>query len=315
MSIRRKRKSFSIIVVSDSSSKIRKFEINLNIFRTAFIFFIIFAASVALLTFNFFVTKDNLDSKIAELERLKYLVNYKDVEIANLEESTEEIKTKTRLLENYLSDVEDLDKMVRDITGKGGYEEEVTIYTTDLSADVEFSSDASELFYYEFAYEEDLNDMNAILDDLLSKAPELSERLSEDKLHMEDHIYLMDHTPSIWPTWGQITGVFGEYRGTHQHMGLDIGNNTGTPVNAAASGVVIYAGWHGGFGNKIIIYHGFSTSTVYAHLSKINVSVGDEVEKGQLIGEVGNTGNSTGPHLHYEVIVDGANHDPVEFLP
>ncbi len=205
--------------------------------------------------------------------------------------------------------------MVRDITGKGGYEEEVVIYNTDLNANVGFESDPNEMFYYGFAYEEGLDDIDALLDDLLSKAPELSEKLSQDKQHMEDHIYLMEHTPSMWPTWGMITSLFGERRGSHIHQGLDIANRTGTPVNTTASGVVLFAGWHGGFGNKVIVYHGSDYTTVYAHLSKMYVSVGDEVKQGDVIGAVGSTGYSTGPHLHYEVIVNGVNKNPMDFLP
>jgi murein DD-endopeptidase MepM/ murein hydrolase activator NlpD len=79
--------------------------------------------------------------------------------------------------------------------------------------------------------------------------------------------------------------------------------------------VVIFSGWHGGYGKKVIIYHGFGYTTVYAHLSSIYVNVGDEVTKGEIIGLMGDTGNSTGPHLHYEVIVDGVPKNPVDFLP
>ena len=160
-----------------------------------------------------------------------------------------------------------------------------------------------------------LKGIEAMLDELLEVAPDLSEILSLDKQNMEDHIYLMDHTPSIWPTWGTITSLFNERRYGHWHKGLDIGNNTGTPVNTTASGVVIYSGWHGSYGRKIVIYHGFGYSTVYAHLYRLNVSVGDEVEKGEIIGTMGSTGRSSGPHLHYEVLVDGIPNDPQNFLP
>ncbi|MCJ7665872.1 MAG: M23 family metallopeptidase, partial [Actinobacteria bacterium] len=145
--------------------------------------------------------------------------------------------------------------------------------------------------------------------------PALSEVLSLDKQNMEDHIYLMEHTPDIWPTWGTMTSRFNIRRSGRWHKGLDIANSTGTSINATASGVVIYAGWHGGYGNKIVIYHGFGYTTVYAHLYKMYVQVGDEVEKGEVIGKMGNTGNSTGPHLHYEVLVDGIPNNPQSFLP
>ena len=206
--------------------------------------------------------------------------------------------------------------MVRDITGKGGFEKEVALYTTDLNANVDMQNDPNEIFYYDFEDSENLDNINAILDDLIARAPDIAQKLSADKQHMEDHIYLMEHTPSIWPTSGYISSTFGERRGRSSvHGGGDIANNVGTPVEATASGVVIFASRNQGFGNEIIIFHGFGFTTVYGHLNKILVSVGDEITKGQKIAESGNTGYSTGPHLHYEVIEDNTQVDPMGYLP
>jgi hypothetical protein len=94
------------------------------------------------------------------------------------------------------------------------------------------------------------------------------------------------------------------------HTGLDLSAKTGTPVCAAGSGMVAKAGMTKGYGNLIIIDHGDGLTTRYAHLSKINVKEGNEVEGGQLIGKVGSTGQSTGPHLHFEVRVDGRPKNP-----
>ena len=205
--------------------------------------------------------------------------------------------------------------MVRDITGEGGYESEVAVYTTDLNANIDLTSNPDEIFYYGMEPEQELADIDALLDELLKVAPQMQEKLAEDKEKIEDHIYLMEHTPTIWPTWGRITSRFGVRRWGRIHEGLDIANSTGTPINTTASGVVIFAERHGGYGNKIMVYHGFGYTTVYAHLSRFMVSVGDEVEKGETIGLMGNTGFSTGPHLHYEVLVDGVPKNPEDFLP
>ncbi|MCL5073238.1 MAG: M23 family metallopeptidase, partial [Actinobacteria bacterium] len=253
---------------------------------------------------------------VAEMERVKEKITYKEIEIANLEKKSNEITAKTKILEEYLAQVEDLDKMVRNITGKGGFEKEVALYTTDLNANVDMQNDPNEIFYYDFEDSENLDNINAILDDLIAKAPDIAQKLSADKQHMEDHIYLLEHTPSIWPTSGYISSTFGERRGRGStHGGVDIANNVGTPVVAAASGVVIFASRNQGFGNEIIIFHGFGFTTVYGHLNKILVSVGDEIKKGEKIAESGNTGYSTGPHLHYEVIKDNAQIDPMDYLP
>ena len=311
----KKQKTFTLLVISDASSRVRKLKISHNVLRSIFVITIIIIALGVILFSNLVLTRQKLDEKVVEIQRLEYKMQYKEVEMVNLEKKTQEIETKTKILENYLKGVEELDRMVRDITGKGGYAEEVAVYTADLSADVDLDQDPNEIYYYIDDQEQGLDDIEAMLDELLEVAPALSEILSLDKQNMEDHIYLMDHTPSIWPTWGPITGVFNERRYGHYHKGLDIGNNTGTPISATASGVVIFAGWHGGYGRKIVIYHGFGYSTVYAHLYKMNVEVGDEVKKGEVIATMGNTGNSTGPHLHYEVLVDGVPNDPQNFLP
>ena len=311
----KKQKTFTLLVISDASSRVRKLKISHNVLRSIFVIMIIVIASGVILFSNLVLTKQKLDEKVVEIQRLEYKMQYKEVEMANLEKKTQEIETKTKILENYLNEVEELDRMVRDITGKGGYAEEVAIYTEDLSADIDLNQDTNEIFYYIDDQEQELDDIEAMLDELLEVAPALSEILSHDKQEMEDHIYLMEHTPSIWPTWGTITGLFNERRYGHYHKGLDIGNNTGTPISTTASGVVIFAGWHGGYGRKLVIYHGFGYTTVYAHLYKMNVEVGDEVEKGEVIATMGNTGNSTGPHLHYEVLVDGIPNNPKNFLP
>ena len=310
----KKLKSFTLLILSDAKSKIRKVRITHNLLRLLFVVFIIIIASAVILVSDLFLTRQRLDEKIAELERVEYKANYKEVELANLERKTKKIETKTKILESYLEEVENLDRMVRDITGKGGYAEEVVVYTADLSSDIELEEDPNEIYYYISDQEEELDDIDALLDDLLAEAPEMSEILSRDKQNMEDHIYLMDHTPNFWPTYGKITSLFGERRWGHIHKGLDIANNVGTNIYASASGVVIYTGWHGSYGKKIIIYHGFGYTTVYAHLSRIDVNVGDEVTKDDIIGAMGDTGNSTGSHLHFEILVDGIPQNPQDYL-
>lgn len=98
------------------------------------------------------------------------------------------------------------------------------------------------------------------------------------------------------------------------HEGLDIAANHGNPVYAYTDGRVVEAGWNGGYGNCILIDHGNGLKTRYAHLSRINVKVGQKVKTGQRIGAVGSTGNSTGPHLHFEVIKNGKTQNPLNYL-
>jgi murein DD-endopeptidase MepM/ murein hydrolase activator NlpD len=117
-----------------------------------------------------------------------------------------------------------------------------------------------------------------------------------------------------WPASGPVTSEFG-YRWGRQHAGIDIGAGTGAPIRAAKSGTVIFSGTQGGYGNVVIIEHGGGLTTLYAHMSRRGASSGQEVSTGDYIGAVGSTGQSTGPHLHFETRVNGAPQNPRRFLP
>lgn len=114
---------------------------------------------------------------------------------------------------------------------------------------------------------------------------------------------------------GYLSSYFGEVRGKSVHKGIDIAKNLGAKVNASLDGKVIRAGYNnGGYGNLIVIQHGNNIKTYYAHLDEIYVNVGDIVKKDEVIGTIGNTGNSTGPHLHFELRVDNKPVDPVKYI-
>ena len=115
-----------------------------------------------------------------------------------------------------------------------------------------------------------------------------------------------------WPASGSITQEF-----WNGHRAIDIGSWTGAPVKAADSGYVVTAGggWNGGYGNHIIVDHGNGFVTLYAHLNSIFVRPGENVVRGQQLGTLGNTGNSTGPHLHFEIQYQGVPRSPFAYLP
>ena len=120
----------------------------------------------------------------------------------------------------------------------------------------------------------------------------------------------------IRPVSGTITSRFGAGSRIRRssHTGLDIANSTGTPIVAAASGRVTFSGYKGSYGNMIVISHGNGVQTYYGHCSKLYVSAGAQVSQGQTIGSVGSTGNSTGPHLHLEVRVNGVAYNPQNYV-
>lgn len=127
-------------------------------------------------------------------------------------------------------------------------------------------------------------------------------------------------TPDMWPVKGTISSTYG-FRsspggiGSTYHEGIDIAVDYGSPIEATASGVVTQAGWVGGYGNLVEIKHDGGLVTRYGHNSALLVSVGQEVEQGTVIALAGSTGNSTGPHCHYEVRINGDAVDPTYFLP
>jgi murein DD-endopeptidase MepM/ murein hydrolase activator NlpD len=117
----------------------------------------------------------------------------------------------------------------------------------------------------------------------------------------------------IWPVNGAVVSGYG-MRWGRLHEGIDIAASTGTPIWAAAAGTVIYAGWLGGYGNLVVVDHGNGLSTAYAHASAILVAVGQTVSQGETLSLIGSTGNSSGPHLHFEVRVNGVAVDPLLYL-
>lgn len=126
-------------------------------------------------------------------------------------------------------------------------------------------------------------------------------------------------TPSIWPVRGWLTSGFGKrvspFTGmVGMHKGIDIATRHGAPVVSPASGTVTYVGYHNGLGKMIKIDHGYGIGTLYGHLSKYNIKRGSRVDRGDVIGYVGNTGLSTGPHLHYEVIVNRVPVNPRRYI-
>lgn len=126
-------------------------------------------------------------------------------------------------------------------------------------------------------------------------------------------------TPSIWPVRGLVTGDFGYRRspftGYKQlHEGLDIATAMGTRIMAPGDGTVMFSGRVGGWGNVLIVNHGYGFRTFFAHNSRILVSPGKKVKRGEIIAYIGNTGQSTGPHLHYEVHINGVPRDPLQYI-
>lgn len=155
-------------------------------------------------------------------------------------------------------------------------------------------------------------------DDLLAQSNRLTGQIAAIQAKLG--VKRVGKLSMMWPVIARITSPFGNryhpiYHRYIFHTGIDLGASYGTPIKAAESGTVILAGWVSGYGNTTVIDHGDGVSTLYGHQSKLAVHAGDQVTKGQTIGYVGSTGNSTGPHLHFEVRVNGQVQNPLNYLP
>jgi murein DD-endopeptidase MepM/ murein hydrolase activator NlpD len=157
------------------------------------------------------------------------------------------------------------------------------------------------------------------LSSLEGEASRQEQSLRELQEYFDDQRSLLASTPSIWPTRGWVTSDFGTridpYTAERRmHQGLDIATPHGQPIFSPSDGTVVFNGTEGGYGKVLVIDHGYGVKTRYGHLAEVFVRLGDRVQRGEKVAAVGNTGRSTGPHLHYEVRVNGIPENPRKFI-
>lgn len=167
--------------------------------------------------------------------------------------------------------------------------------------------------------EEALKEMHNELNQLKGAASRQEASLQMLIEYFEDKRSLYAATPSIWPARGWVTSPFGNRTSPFSgilkfHEGIDIAAQTGTPVAAPADGLVIKAGFSTGYGNMVEISHGYGLKTILAHNSRLNVKAGQRVKRGEVVCYIGDSGSSTGPHLHYEVRANGLPVNPVRYM-
>lgn len=162
------------------------------------------------------------------------------------------------------------------------------------------------------------NDLELKMDEVDDTIASVEMRLQQVYEFHQDKLAYWASVPSIWPVRGWVTSDFGIRRapriGTRFHEGIDIAAPTGTPVYASGDGVVTFAGYKHGLGKTVVIDHGFGVTTIYGHNSRLYVQEGQRIKRGMNIANVGCTGRSTGPHLHYQVEVDSVPVDPMRYI-
>jgi murein DD-endopeptidase MepM/ murein hydrolase activator NlpD len=251
------------------------------------------------------VTKD-VNYQLAELTQQRF----KD----NMREIMDELETNRTLLTRMSA----VDSQFRKLLKLGNRKEVVSEFDGMGGPTEEDSSHFSEILQEK--NDQLMHKVNSNLKLTNQQATQQEASFQEISVFLDKQRSILSATPSIWPVKGWITSGFGKRASPltgepGRHMGVDIANEVNTPIRATADGIVTYAGWESGYGRLIAIEHGYGYSTRYGHCARIDVKVGDEVERGKIIGYVGSTGRSTGSHVHYEVRIHGMPVDPEKYLP
>lgn len=194
--------------------------------------------------------------------------------------------------------------------------EEIKCAKEDISNEEEISNkiinynDTNEKSLVSFTVKKEA-DLKAVPENLKTNDKVAFNTLNSGSSELYKEVFL--HNSLNTPIKGVLTSTFGEQRSGYNHKGIDLAANSGTAIEAALDGTVYFSGVASGYGNVVMINHGDNIETVYAHCSKLNVSTGESVTKGQTVAEVGSTGDSTGPHLHFEIRVNGNPVDPLQY--
>jgi murein DD-endopeptidase MepM/ murein hydrolase activator NlpD len=279
---------------------------NLRI-RSGFIVLIVIAVVTIVVTFAYNLTsyaKKEVDrSRLSQAEAENRVVRAEikrvEKEIMNLEDLIDSMESYDKQLRNY-APLQPLDDELRNM-GVGGY-----------TAPVQHESISPEM-------KEELANVTETLDNLLGRARLQKESYNELADHLQEKSYIRNHTPSIMPVNGWMLRGFGyqvdPFTGqVKMHEGLDIAAPIGTPIVAPADGTVRYAGDKKDYGLCVEIEHGYGFVTLYAHCQRIRVNSGMNIKRGEVIAYVGNTGRSTGPHLHYEVQIAHTPVNPLNYI-
>jgi murein DD-endopeptidase MepM/ murein hydrolase activator NlpD len=295
---------FNVLVFGQKTSKTRNFRIHKKTFKIG----------LYLLCFGVLSTVFFLCDYIQ--------IRKKTFELSQLRQQTQEQKSKIHFfsskiedLERQLSTLKDFDKKIRIIANLEKSQET----TSFMGMGGPSPSDVREKLKAEKDEEGLSHQLRTDIERLESEANSQEESLSELVKLLQSKKKILVHTPSIWPVHGWVTSGFGfrinPFTGlTQMHEGLDISNRIGTQVKASADGIVSDVGRDYSLGNVVVISHGFGMATRYCHLNKIFVRAGQKVKRGDKIAEVGTTGRSTGPHLHYEVRVNGIPVNPLRYI-
>jgi murein DD-endopeptidase MepM/ murein hydrolase activator NlpD len=291
-------RKFSVLIIPERDSNIRRFECTKRLITTVLGIFtaVIVAVGFTVLALgHYYSAYSNTETarlQAAEFERQRTVLLSKINELEDVVMRTQRFAAKIQAV----SDGEESAK-----TGYGPLEDQ-------------FESISSKGIWRSPSSRPAIDELAGKMDLMKDASSELEEILHGVFAEQQDRMYFWASLPTAWPTRGFLTSRFGASRGRRMHEGIDLAGPTGTPIVAPGDGIVTFVGYKGGYGNSLKIDHGYGVTTLYAHCSMINVKEGDRVKRGSVVAAVGNTGSSTGPHLHYEVHLDGVPVNPMRYL-
>lgn len=294
----------NILVFGQKTSKTRNFRIHKKTFKIG-----LYLLAFALLsTIFFFCDYIQVRKKTFELNQLRQETQEQRSKIHFFSSKIED-------LEKQLSKLKDFDKRIRIIANLEKGQET----TSFMGMGGPSPSDVREKLKAEKDEKGLVQQMRTDIERLKSEAASQEESLSDLEKLLQTKKEVLVHTPSIWPVHGWVTSGFGfrnnPFTGlTQMHEGIDISNRVGTPVIASGNGIISDTGRDYSHGNVVVISHGFGMTSRYNHLNKIFVRAGQKVKRGDKIAEIGMSGKTTGPHLHYEVRLNGIPANPMRYI-
>jgi murein DD-endopeptidase MepM/ murein hydrolase activator NlpD len=300
------KKSYTLIVVSDHNAPVKRYHIQKSFLVQLGVGVVLLAGMALGATIHYFhVAQDAAENRILREENL------------TLRGQLKSVRERIEHIGSTLDRVERFDQKLRAITLLSDPQRNLAMGPTETEPGA--TAPTTDTQFTQLTTTEAPGALMGRLDRLSAEATRQEQSLQELQAYFQDQKSLLASTPSIWPARGWVTSDFGQRLDPYtaervMHSGLDIAAPHGKEVYAPSDGTVVFAGLEGGYGNVIVIDHGYGIKTRYGHLAKMLVKAGDKVKRGALIAAVGNTGRSTGPHLHYEVRVNGIPQNPRKFI-
>ncbi len=294
------RRKYTLMIVPHRGNKVYRFQMPIRFVKTCVAAAGVLTVAVALGLFHYQYTVNQAKAELDELQQLR------SVNMAQAGQLNQLAKN-TAILQEEMSKLNQLDSEVRRLLNKDE--------TAGTSRSGIVRPTAGHAGEGGPGVRPQAAELNNLVNELQVSAKARGESLAKLRESLVERNARLAATPSIWPSEGVVTSRFGwRWGGSDWHPGIDVAADSGTPIVATAAGVVVASGWNGGYGRQVIVDHGYGITTSYAHNSENAVSVGQKVKKGQVVAYMGSSGFSTGPHVHYEVKVNGTAVNPAGFL-